>query len=168
MDPTRLSHELRNGRSDDLTRRRWIIGLSLFNAAIGGVVGAYQTGIIKHLPDPPGPFDSDRVDASDYGYKRLNTPDGLLMTITFAVTAALAASGGRDRAEDNPAVPIALAAKSLYDVATAFKLAAEEWEGNKALCAYCQVATVASVIAAGLALPEASRAGRALLEQSRS
>lgn len=67
MEPTRLSRELRRGRSDDLARRRGIIALSLLGAAIGGVVGAYQTGLLRHLPDPPvGPFDSDRVDASDY------------------------------------------------------------------------------------------------------
>lgn len=162
--PSVLSHELRLASSGDLRRRRSIIALSLAGAAIGAIVGAYQTGLIRHLPDPPmGPFDSDRVDASDYAYKRLGVPDGLLMTITYAVTAALAGAGGAGRAENTPMLPVALAAKTLYDAVTTIKLAREEWADNRALCAYCQLATVASFVSAALALPEASRALRTLL-----
>ena len=161
MDPSTISRELRLGRDADLTQRRWIVGLSLFGAAIGGVVGAYQTGILRTLPDPPvGPFDSARVDASDYGYKRFETPDGLLMTATFAMTAILAAAGGRNRPARHPLLPILTAGKTIYDAFTAVKLAREEWAGNKALCAYCQAATLTSFAAVALALPEAGRALR--------
>ena len=80
MDPTQLSLELRHGQSPDLKRRRWIIGLSLLGVAAGQMVSLYQTGIIKHLPDPPlDVFNSDKVDASDYAYKRMDTPDALLV-----------------------------------------------------------------------------------------
>jgi uncharacterized membrane protein len=162
MDPTELSRELRTDSTPDMTRRRWIIGLSILNSAVGALVGAYQTGIFKHLPDPPGPFDADRVDASDYAYKRIDTPDGLLMMTTFGVTAILAGMGGTNRAEDKPWVPVALAAKSVYDVATAAKLAQEEWQTNRALCAYCQVASALTVVVAALAMPEAARAVKRL------
>lgn len=159
MDPRQLSHELRLGESDDLTRRRWIVGLSVLGSALGGVVGMYQTGIIRRLPDPPlDVFDSNKVDASDYAYSRLGTPDGLLMIGTYAVTAALAGAGGKDRARDQPWLPVATAAKALYDAYVTLKLAREEWAENKALCAYCQVATVASLASAALALPEAAKA----------
>lgn len=159
MDPTELSRELRLETDDDLTRRRWTIGMSLVGAAIGGIVGAYQTGMLRRLPDPPiGPFDSSRVDASDYAYKRLDTPDGFLMLITYGVTAALAAAGGRNRAEEQPALPIAAAAKAGYDAITTVRLGREEWQENKALCAYCQIATLASFATVALTLPEAVRA----------
>ncbi len=162
--PSRLSRELRLGRGRDLARRRGIIGLSLFGAAIGGIVGAYQTGLIRRLPDPPvGPFDSERADASDYAYSRMQTPDGLLMACTFAVTAALAGAGGADRARTHPALPVALAAKTLYDLGTALKLAREEWNENRALCAYCQAVTLTSAAAAALSLPEAARGLRRLV-----
>jgi hypothetical protein len=165
MDPTRLSRELRLGHSDDLERRRWAFGLSLFGAAIGGVVGAYQLGLIRRLPDPPlGPFDSEKVDASDYAYKRMDTPDGALMLLTYSVTAVLAAAGGQDRARTRPWLPIALAAKSAYDSATALQLAREEWDENSALCAYCQAATVTTLLTTALTLPEAGRAAQELLE----
>lgn len=157
-EPARLSRELRHGRGRDLRRRRWMIGLSLFGAAMGGVVGAYQTGLVRRLPDPPiGPFDSERVDASDYAYKRLDVPDGFLMLGTYAVTAGLASAGPADRAEAQPWLPIATAAKALYDVQTNMRLAREEWQENQALCAYCQAANLATLATAALALPEAWR-----------
>lgn len=167
MDPNLLSRELRLTQSPDMSHRRWIIGLSLVGAAIGGIVGAYQTGILRDLPDPPvGPFDSARVDASAYGYKRLQTPDGLLMTATFALTAILAAAGGRNRSSSHPLIPLAMAGKTIYDLFTALKLAREEWAENKALCAYCQVATLTSLVSAALALPEAGRAAARLFGRS--
>jgi uncharacterized membrane protein len=164
MNPRQLSYELREGQSPDLTRRRWIIGLSIVGSAMAQVVSLYQTGIIKRLPDPPAPiFDSERVDASDYAYKRFQMPDGPAMLATYAITASLAAAGGMDRARQNPMLPIALAVKTLSDVATAVKLGQEEWSENKAFCAYCQTATVCSIASAALALPEAITAVRHLL-----
>lgn len=156
MNPTQLSYELRNGQSADLTRRRWIIGLSILGVAAGQIVSLYQTGIIKHLPDPPiGPFDSDKVDASDYGYKRLDTPDALPMIVTYGLTACLAGAGGMHRASQQPALPVAMGVKTLFDTLTTVKLGQEEWSENKALCFYCQVATVASFASLALAVPEA-------------
>ncbi|QNH63804.1 vitamin K epoxide reductase family protein [Hymenobacter sediminicola] len=167
MNPTQLSHELRNGQSPDLTRRRWIIGLSILGVAAGQIVSLYQTGIIKHLPDPPaGPFDSDKVDASDYGYKRLDTPDALPMMVTYGLTACLAGAGGIRRATTQPALPVAMAAKTLFDTANTLFLSREEWQENKALCFYCQMATVASVVSLVLALPEASKGLKKLLSRN--
>ncbi|HLQ18325.1 MAG TPA: vitamin K epoxide reductase family protein [Tabrizicola sp.] len=164
VTPTELSRDLRTTVTPDLRRRRWIIGLSIVNAGIGALVGAYQTGLVRHLPDPPvGPFDADKVDASDYAYKRMQTPDGLLMMATFSATAVLAGMGSADRAEERPVVPLALAAKSQYDVGTAAKLAQEEWQTNKALCAWCQAASVLAVVTLALSLPEAARAARRLV-----
>jgi len=159
--PARLSYQLRREDSPHLNCRRWLVGLSFVGSAVGMIVGLYQMGVLRRLPDlPVGPFDATRVDASTYAYKRLQTPDGLLMAATYAVTAILAGAGGRDRARENPALPLALAAKTLYDAATALKLGQEEWAENKALCGYCQTATLASL--ASVALPEAVEALRHL------
>lgn len=48
----------------------------------------------------------------------------------------------------------------------ALKLGREEWGENRALCAYCQVATACSLASAALALPEAADAARNLLGSS--
>jgi uncharacterized membrane protein len=161
MNPTELSRELREGQSPDLTNRRWIVGLSLLGVAAGQVVSLYQTGIIKHLPDPPvSIFNSDKVDASDYAYKRIQTPDALMMVVTYGITAWLAGAGGKNRAQTQPWLPIATGVKALVDVGTAVQLGREEWQENKAFCAYCQAATVASVASLALAVPEMLKAFR--------
>ncbi len=164
LPAAQLSHELREAQSPDLTRRRWGIGLSLLGAAIGGVVAAYQTGLIKRLPDilPGRIWNAEKVDASDYAYKRLQSPDGMLMIGTYALTASLIAAGGKDRAEQASTLPLAAAAKALYDLITCVKLGQEEWADNKALCSWCQVATLASAATVALTIPEAARAARAL------
>ena len=163
--PSQLSRELRTGSGPDLRRRRKVLGLSMVGAAAGIVVSLYQTGLLKHLPDPPPKklFDSDKVDASDYAYKRAQTPDGLAMLVTYGVTALLAGAGGEDRARTLPWLPIALAAKVAGDVATNMKLAREEWAENEAFCAYCQTANLASLASLPLVLPEAAKALRRLL-----
>ncbi|HEX8330029.1 MAG TPA: vitamin K epoxide reductase family protein [Hymenobacter sp.] len=162
--PQQLSQELRQGDSPDLTRRRWILGLSLFGTAMGQIVSLYQTGIINHLPDPPphGLFDADKVDASTYAYKRLATPDALLMVVSYGLTAALAGAGGANRAAESPLLPVAMGAKTVFDTATAVQLGREEWQENKALCAYCQLATVASIASVVLAFPEVLKAAKGL------
>ncbi len=87
-------------------------------------------------------------------------PDGALMLVTYGVTAALAAAGGRDRAEEMPALALALAAKTGRDSYNCLKLGQEEWAENRAFCTYCQVATLASLASLALALPEVVRAAR--------
>ncbi|CCG05585.1 vitamin K epoxide reductase family protein [Blastococcus saxobsidens] len=161
--PAQLSRYLRTGSDPDLGRRRWLVGLSLAGVTIGQVVGAYQVGLLRHLPDPPvGPFDSDRVDASEYAYERASTPDGLIMIVTYAFTAWLAGAGGANRAQHRPILPLLMAAKVASDVAIDVKLAREEWQENKAFCAWCQTATALSGVSLALALPEARRAWRQL------
>jgi Vitamin K epoxide reductase family len=167
-DPHRLSLELRKGTGPVLRRRRWIVGLSLLGAAMGQVVGLYQTGILRRLPDlPVDPFDATNVDAADYGYRRLQTPDGLLMVLTYAATAILAGAGGRDRAAARPWLPLAVTAKTLYDSVTALTLAREEWRETRALCGYCQTATLASLASVALSLPETALALGPLLHRGR-
>jgi uncharacterized membrane protein len=165
MEPQQLSEELRKGKNPHMSRRRAIIGLSMLGGSMGQLVTLYQTGIVSHLPDPPGQqlFDADRVDASNYAYNKFNSPDGPIMVFTYAITAWLAAAGGLDRARRNPLLPIAMGIKILIDVVTNAELAREEWSENKAFCEYCQVATVCSLASLVLAAPEVLAAARTLL-----
>ena len=160
--PPELSRQLRQGQSPNLRRHRWIIGLSMVTAA-GQIVTLYQTGIISHLPDPPlSVFDSAKVDASDYGYKRLQMPDAPAMIVPAGITAALAAAGGQDRARPLPWPPAALPGKTLLDLVTNVQLGREEWHTNKKLCFYCQTSTLAATVAAAPAVPEALKALKTL------
>jgi uncharacterized membrane protein len=165
MEPQQLSQELRQGKNPHMSRRRAIIGLSMLGGSMGQLVTLYQTGIVSHLPDPPGQeiFDADRVDASNYAYNKFNSPDGPIMVANYAITAWLAAAGGLDRARRNPLLPIAMGVKLVLDGVTNVELAREEWSENKAFCEYCQVATVCSIASIVLAVPEVMTAVRTLL-----
>ncbi|MBE9212258.1 vitamin K epoxide reductase family protein [Plectonema cf. radiosum LEGE 06105] len=168
MNPQQLSHELREGNSPDLNRRRQIVSLSMLGASMGQIVSLYQTGVIDHLPDPPiSIFDADRVDASEYAYSRFNSPDGPIMLVNYGITAWLAAAGGQDRAEKNPLLPLAMGTKILVDAVISAELAREEWRENKAFCEYCQIATLCSFASLALAIPEMTSAARTLLGQSK-
>jgi hypothetical protein len=163
LAPAELSRQLRLGQSSDLTRRRWIIGLSLVTVAAGQIVTLYQTGVIPHLPDPPVPvFNSDKVDASDYAYKRFQMPDAPAMIITGGITTLLASTGGQERAKTLPWLPVVLLGKTLIDLVTNVQLGREEWQENKKLCFYCQASTVAATVTAVLAVPEAIKAFKTL------
>jgi len=164
MEPKQLSEELRQGKNPDMSRRRAIIGLSMLGGSMGQIVTLYQTGIVSHLPSLPVPlFDADRVDAANYAYSRFNSPDGPIMMLNYALTAWVASAGGLDRARRNPLLPIAMGIKILIDSGVSLELAREEWSENKALCDYCQVATVCSVASLVLAIPEVLTAVRTLL-----
>jgi len=164
MEPKQLSEELRKGQNPDLTRRRFIVGLSMLGATMAEAVSMYQVGIIEELPDLPLPgIDSNKVDASDYAYRNFDTPDGFMMLASYSITALLAAAGGKERATQAPFLPIALVGKTLFDSVLALLLAREEWKENKAFCAYCQVATLCSIASLVLAVPEAMAAIRYLM-----
>ena len=66
--PAALSRELRKAEDPFLARRRDVVALSFVSAAAMLMVGLYQIGLLRHLPEPPLPgLDPDRVDASAGG-----------------------------------------------------------------------------------------------------
>jgi hypothetical protein len=161
--PSQLSRELRTATTPDLRRRRGIVGLSLVASASMGVIALYQTGLIKHLPEPPlRMLNADKVDASDEAYGKLATPDAVLGIGSYAATMALAAAGGTNRARATPWIPLALAAKIAFDVANAAKLSVDQWTKHRAFCFWCLLAAAATFAMAPLAIPEALAAARAI------
>ena len=158
---TRLSRDLRVESSSDLKHRRGIVGLSLLASASMGVIALYQTGLIKHLPEPPLPMlDADKVDASAEAYETLRTPDAILGLGSYAVTMGLAAAGGKDRARETPWLPLLLAGKVAVDAANAAKLSVDQWTKHRAFCFWCLIAAAATFAMAPLAVPEAIAAWR--------
>lgn len=159
-----LRRELQNGKSSGLNLRRAIIGLSLVGMGAMTAVSLFQTGVIKHLPDPPiDGFDSDDVNSSDTAYA-LGVPDGTLSLASLAANIPLAAYGGENRARQQPLVPIAAAAKATIEAGVAgwyfYQMAAVE----KKWCAYCVVGAAANMGIAALSLVEAKEAWNSLNE----
>jgi uncharacterized membrane protein len=164
LEPQQLRRELQRGRSDEIWRRRGVIGLSLVGMAAMTAVTLFQTGVIKHLPDPPiDGFDSDKVNSSDTAYA-LGVPDGALSLASLAANIPLAALGGENRADEQPLVPIAAAGKALVEAMVAGWYFYQMPTKEKAWCGYCIVGALCNFGIAALAFPEAKRAIESLAE----
>jgi hypothetical protein len=159
----RVSDDLRRGTGSFLEQRRRIAALDLLAAGALGVVGLYQFGLLRRVPEPPLPgLGADEVDASGEAYQELKTPDSALGIASAAVTLMLTGMGSRDRAQEQPLVPLVLAAKAVLDAAGGAYLLAEQVSKHRKVCSWCTVAAVAQVATVPLALPEARAAWRRL------
>ncbi len=155
--PQQLRQELQREDSPNLWRRRAIIGLSLVGMTAMAAVSLFQTGIVKHLPDPPiDGFNSDKVNSSDTAYM-LGVPDGTVSLASLAANIPLAAFGGENRAQEKPFIPVIAAGKAVIEAAVAawyfYQMPAKE----KAWCGYCIVGALCNFGIAALTLPEAAK-----------
>ncbi|SEL13029.1 Vitamin K epoxide reductase family protein [Blastococcus sp. DSM 46786] len=163
----RVSDDLRRGAGDFLEQRRRIAGLTSLASFALGVVGLYQFGLLRRVPEPPLPFlDADAVDAAGEAYQQFRTPDAALGLLSAGVTLALAGMGDRDRARTAPWVPLALAAKTAADAGGGIYLFAEQVTKHRKVCSWCTVAAAAQLATLPLALPEARAALRRLVGRS--
>ncbi|MGC1107485.1 MAG: vitamin K epoxide reductase family protein [Candidatus Acidiferrales bacterium] len=158
-----LGSGLRQGSCRSLRRRRGIFGLFLAASASMSVIAMYQLGILKSVPEPPLPrLDSDNITGSAKAYSLVATPDAVLAMGSYAVTMTLAAMGSPDRANEQPLLPIVLAAKVGFDAVVAAKYTLEEWRKHRALCFWCLLASAATFASVPLVIPEAHSALRRL------
>jgi hypothetical protein len=165
--PRVLSRHLRRKSTPNLRRRRGIVGLAFTAAASMGLIGLYQVGILRHLPEPPLPFfDADKVDGSEEAYSLLATPDAFIGLSSYSLTAALAAAGGPDRQADRPWLPLALAGKATVDAIQAARLSRDQWTRHRAFCFWCLVAAGATFAVVPLAFGEARDAVKELARRA--
>lgn len=158
-----VSDDLRRGAGELLDRRRRLARLSLTSIAALSGVAAYQTGVLRLIPEPPiGLLDADAVDASGEAYQQLKTSDAALGVASSAVTLALIAMGDARRAKEKPWVPLAMAAKVGLDALGGIYLTAEQATKHRRFCGWCLVASAAYVAMVPQALPEARVAFRRL------
>ena len=166
LTPQQLRHQLQQEDTSDLRRRRGVIGLSLVGMASMTAVTLLQTGIVKHLPDPPfGNFDSDRVNSSDTAY-RLGAPDGSISLATLAANIPIAAFGGANRAQTKPWVPLFAAVKAAGEALAASWYFYQMPGKEKAWCGYCILGAVANIGIAALTIPEARKALAAVMSET--
>jgi len=157
----RLGLELREDRSAEMQRRRWVVGLSMLGVTLAQLMALQQTGVVKRLPDLPLPGeDSNRVHEDAHAYKRLATPNAILQVISFGATAALAAMSGSDRARRQPWLPLALFAKTGYDSFIAVKQAQEAVGRKQRVSSYAAVSALSSFACLAIAAIDAATAGR--------
>jgi hypothetical protein len=162
-DAEAVSDALRRGAGEFLQRRRRTALLQTAAAATLSVVGMYQFGVLRTVPEPPLPgLDADAVDASGEAYALLNTPDSTLGVLSAGASLVLAGMGGARRHEEQPWIPLLLLAKTLADVAGGLYLTAEQLTKHKRLCSWCTATSVLQLATVPSVLPEARAAWRAL------
>jgi len=162
QETRQLRRELQTSGSRELNARRAIIGLSLLGIGAMTAVSLFQTGVIKHLPDPPiDGFDSDKVNSSDTAYA-LGVPDGTLSLASLAANIPFAAFGGEHRAEEQPLIPIAFAAKASIEAVVAGWYFYQMPTKEKAWCGYCIVGALANWGIAAFSFVEAKQAWKNL------
>lgn len=158
-----VSNQLRRGADGYLPHRRRVAALSLAATGALGVVSLYQTGLLKHVPEPRLQiFDADKVDASGEAYRMFSMPDAILGMLSSVGTAALATIGTKDRFAERPWVPLLLAAKAGMDAAWGIVLTLEQGTKHKRFCSWCLTAAAASLATFPAAVPEAKAAWAAL------
>lgn len=112
----RVSDHLRRGESADLSRRRRATALTLLATGALAVAEAYQTGLLRRVPEPPLRWlDAERVDASGEAYHLFGTPDAALGIASFGATLVLHGAGPAERAETQPWIPLLAAVKTVGD-----------------------------------------------------
>lgn len=156
-----LRKDLQRDSTPHMKLRRAIIGSSVVGMAAMVPVTMLQTGIVRHLPDPPiKGFHSDAANSSLIAYK-FGAPDGSMAVASFAVNIPIAAFGGADRARNKPLIPLIAAGKAAIDLASSAWYFNEMRRGKK-WCPYCIVGAVSSLAVFLLSVPEASAAWKHL------
>ena len=161
-DAEAISDALRRGSSPYLTARRRTAVLQMGAAATLGVVGLYQFGVLRSVPEPSLPgLGADAVDASGEAYAMLRTPDSTLGIASAGVSLILAGMGGAKRHEEQPWIPLLLLGKSVIDAAGAVYLFAEQITKHKKVCSWCTASAAMLVATVPAVLPEARGAWKA-------
>lgn len=158
-----VSDALRRGSSPHLDARRRTAALQTAAAGALAVVGLYQFGLLRSVPEPglPG-LGADAVDASGEAYQVLRTPDSALGIASAGVSLVLAGMGGARRHEEQPWIPLVLLAKSLLDAAGGTYLFAEQVTRHKKVCSWCTVSAGLLLATVPTVLPEARAAWKVL------
>lgn len=162
--PEVLRRDLRTTRNEpDVLLRRAMVGASLIGIAAMGIVTLFQSGAVRHLPDPPlEGFDSDKVNSSDTAFG-WGMPDAPISIVSHAVNLALATIGTATRATEQPWVPLAAtAAAAPSAIVSAKYLFYQMPVQEKGWCPYCIADALAHILRALVlrcgALPERLRA----------
>ena len=160
----RVLREHRERVADE--RRRAAVAMLAGVAALDlGVIALRQLGVVRHLPDPPvRGAESDRVVMSKAAFP-LGIPDAPVGMASMLVTLALVQRRDAECAERRAWIAIATAAKTAVDAGVALRYARVQLRRERAWCAWCFAGAALTVAIAGLALPEAIHAVRALARE---
>lgn len=153
MDTIAIRDVLRNDYSDDLDRRRKVIGLSALGLVDFSIISLYQTGVIKSLPDLPFEvFDSNKVNASEDAY-RFGAPDAPISAVAYAAIMVLASAGGDEKTGRKPVLDVALGATVAGNAVGAIFYLYKMIFEQKKICLYCVTGAAINIASAIIIAP---------------
>ncbi len=157
MDAEKIRKELRDGRSDELTRNRRIVALAAAGLVDFTIISLYQSGVLRRLPDLPGKiFDSNQVNAARKAYA-LGLPDGTTGAALFAVNMMLATAGGSRRSGRPAWMDLLLGASAVSGAGAAFQYLYDMVFKQSKACPYCIVGGLAHFGMVALMAPQGWR-----------
>lgn len=168
-EPGHLRQYLQNASGEEIGLRRGVVAVSLLGIAAMACTTLLQTGLVKKLPElPVEGFDTRKVNSSDEAYS-YGGPDSPIAIVGHGVNMVLASTGGRDRAQREPWLPLlgALVA-SVQGIVAAKYLFYQMPKVDKAWCPYCIFDALTHFATVALTLPEAAKAARHVLAAERT
>ncbi|HEU5145984.1 MAG TPA: vitamin K epoxide reductase family protein [Chryseosolibacter sp.] len=163
MDAIAIRNELRQGNSPALDARRKVILLSALGLVDFSIISLYQTGVIKHLPDPRHPiFDSDKINASEDAYQ-FGAPDGPISAAAYAIAMIFASAGGSERTGRKPALDVALGATVAGNAIGAIYYLGNMIFKQKKICLYCVTGAAINIASAIIIAPAVLRSIKKLV-----
>lgn len=155
FDADAIRAELRAPDADpSLRRRRWLSVLGAAGLVDAAIMGLYQMGVIRRLPDPPLPhFDSNAVVGSRAAYV-LGAPDATLGALQLAATLVLAGAGGTRKSGRSRWLGVLLGLSTLGGAVGAAAYLYDMIAKQKRACAYCIPAAAISFAMLPLGLAE--------------
>lgn len=166
-NPSVLRHDLQNSNEPEVILRRAVIGASITGIAAMTAVTFFQSGMVKHLPDPPQQdFDSDSVNSSAEAYS-YGTPDGPLSIFSHAATIVLATMGQKRRSQNAPWLAVGASLAAAPAAITALRYLFYQMPvKEKSWCPYCIADALAHAAAFGFTMYESSKAIKRLLPKA--
>ncbi len=166
MDIAAMRDVLRTEHSEDLDRRRKVIGLSALGLVDFSIISMYQTGVIKSLPDLPFEvFDSNTVNASEDAYQ-FGAPDGPISAVAYAATMVLASAGGDEQTGRKPVLDVALGAAVAGNAVGAIFYLYKMIFVQKKICLYCVTGAAVNIASAVIVAPLFSKALKKMFAKS--
>ncbi|WPP52258.1 vitamin K epoxide reductase family protein [Catalinimonas niigatensis] len=137
MNITAIRHQLRQGQSESLKRRRKIALLSALGILDFIPISLYQLGIIRHMPDLPGKiFDSDKANGSKDAYI-MGVPDGPISLVLYGLNIVLASAGGSAKSGRHPIFDVLLGGVILGSVVGGISYMYNMIFKQQKACIYC-------------------------------
>ena len=166
-EPDALRRYLQDGSDGELARRRGTIVLSLIGIAAMAATTLLQMGVVKRLPDPPGNFDTRKVNSAEEAYS-YGGPDSPIAITGHGANMILASLGGAAREQRHPWLPLLATLVAAAQAKTAARyLLYTMPKVDRAWCPYCIVDALTHFATVALTLPDAARAARRLVGRQR-